>query len=314
MSLGHITYFKGCVNSLPVCVSVLCLPLFLSHFLIPENGRASSSGTLIYVAGIQEQWWRPGLLKLAAPPVLATPPQPLSHPFLTFYAEGITLSPCGDLCVVELWMMRVEAVLVHSLCMCVLMYVFLYVHLSPCLCVYVLYIYNKCFSFSVSSHWPFSVLFRWTLFPWKICMHLLLRLCASKENQPHSSWTYRYSHSSQPWRQPHMVTGSAFFLAFSCCSWHLIGSARQACFLKATDGRPPSAAPRWVSLPTLTTASQDPRLFQGLTWSSQFEEKHLSSSLASEKQCLPWSKLTCHIPVCTAGWRQAALPVSSPST
>lgn len=66
----------------------------------------------------------------------------------------------------------------------------------------VLYIYNKCCSCSVGSHWPFSVLFRWTLFPWRICMHLLLRPCASKENQPHSSWTYRYSHSSQPWRQP----------------------------------------------------------------------------------------------------------------
>lgn len=52
-----------------------------------------------------------------------------------------------------------------------------------------------------------------------------------------------------------VVIGSAFFLAFSCCSWHFIGSARQTCLLKETDGHPPSAAPRWVSFPTLITAA-----------------------------------------------------------
>lgn len=52
-----------------------------------------------------------------------------------------------------------------------------------------------------------------------------------------------------------VLTGSVFFLAFSCCSWHFKGSARQACFLKETHGHPPSAAPRWVSFPTVTTAA-----------------------------------------------------------
>lgn len=130
-----------------------------------------------------------------------SPGHPTSASESSIFAEGIALLPCGELSVIGFWMMRAEAALVHSLCMCVLMYVFLCVH-SVFECICVLYIYNKCCSCSVGSHWPFSVLFRWTLFPWRICMHLLLRPCASKENQPHSSWTYRYSHSSQPWRQP----------------------------------------------------------------------------------------------------------------